>query len=113
MKLVVRAVVADGLDRATVHGLGAQGFFLFVLGLFVNERIAAVFITHVIVRGRLATQVAVDALGIAVIFPCGVVFVFVLFSSHLQSMSAGQAREEPSINQATFVNETILNNLAY
>jgi hypothetical protein len=100
--LVLGAIIPNGFDRAIGHGPGAQGFFLLVLWLFVDERIAAILITFEIVRGRFAAQVAVDALGITVIFSRDVIFVFVFFGSHKQEYVAGETREESPINQAAF-----------
>ena len=79
---LVCAIVADGFHGATFHGLLAQGFFLFVLRLFVEEGVAAIIVPGEILRRRFAAEVTINALGVAVVFACCVVFVFIFFSRH-------------------------------
>ena len=79
---LVRAVVADGFHGATFHGLLAQGFFLFVLRLFIEKGIAAIIVPGKVLWSRLAAQVTINALSVAVVFTCCVVFVFIFFSCH-------------------------------
>ena len=78
----VCAIIADGFHRTTFHGLLTQGFFLLVFRLFVEIRIASIIVPGEILRRRFATQVTINALSVAVIFTCCVVFVFIFFSCH-------------------------------
>ena len=79
---LIRAVTADGFYRAAVQGFLTQGFFIFVLRLFVEVGIATIIVPGEIVRRRFATQVTINALGVAVIFAGCVVFVLIFFSCH-------------------------------
>ena len=79
---LVRAIVADGFHRASIQGFLTQGFFLFVLRLFVEVGIATIIVPGEIVRRRFAAEVTINALGVAVVFACCVVFVFIFFSRH-------------------------------
>ena len=79
---LVCAIVADGFHRTTFHGFLTQGFFLLVLRLFVEIGIAAIIVPGEILRRRFAPQVTINALSVAVVFTCCVVFVFIFFSCH-------------------------------
>ena len=74
----LRAVAADGLDRATFHRLFAERFFLGRFGLFVNVGMPAIIIATE-VRGRgLTAKIAVDALVIDVELS---IYIFGIFIS--------------------------------
>ena len=61
------AVVPDRFDRAVVHRILAERFFFLVLRLLVDVG-EAFFVVALEVRGSgLATEIAVDALGVDVI----------------------------------------------
>ena len=79
---LVRAIVADGFHRTSFHGLLTQGFFLLVLRLFVEKGVAAIIVPGEILRRRFAAEVTINALGVAVVFACCVVFIFIFFSRH-------------------------------
>ena len=76
------AIVPNCLDRAAFLGLFAAGFFLWIFGLFIDERIAAVVIAFEIIRGGFAAEIAVNALIIDVVFAAGVFWISVRNVSH-------------------------------
>jgi hypothetical protein len=75
-------VAADRFDRATFHRLFAERFFFRLLGLFVDERMAAIVVALEVGRRGFATEIAVDALIIDVEFPLYVFGIFVCDISH-------------------------------
>jgi hypothetical protein len=74
----LRAVAADGLDRATFHGLLAERFFLGRFGLLVYVGMATIIITTKVRRRGFAAKVAVDALVIDVELS---IYIFGIFIS--------------------------------
>ena|ERR1051325_2315742 len=76
------AVIADGFHRTPFHGLFALGLFLGGLGLFVNVGVAAVIVAGVVVWGRLAAEIAIDALIIDVILAGDVFGISIRDVSH-------------------------------
>jgi len=82
-KLGAVPVVADRFDGAAFHRFLAETFFVGRLRLLVNVGVAAIIIPFEIRGGRLAAQVAVDALIIDVEFARYVLGVFVRGVGHV------------------------------
>lgn len=76
------AVVADGFHGAAFLGLFALGLFLRCGWLFVDVGIAALIVAAEIVGCGFATEVAVDALIVHVVFARDVVRILVCFVCH-------------------------------
>ena len=76
------SVVADRLDRAAFLGFFATGLFLWIFGLFADERVSAVFIALEIVRCSFAAQVAVNALVVHVKFARDIFGIFICNVGH-------------------------------
>ena len=81
-RLPLSAIVANGFDGTAFLGLFAARFLVGRGGLLIDEGVAAVFVALEIVRGRLAAQVAVNALVVHVEFAGDVFGVFVCSVSH-------------------------------
>ena len=96
---LVRTVIADGFHRAAFHSFLTQGFFLFILRLFVEIGIAAIIVPSEVLRSRLATQVTINALSVAVVFAWCVVFVFIFFSRHDKPIVLPKLSDFEVINQ--------------
>ena len=77
------AVVADRLHRATLEGFLAERLLLGSLGLLVDIAVPAVVVALEVCGGRLAAEVAIDALVIDEELPCHIVAVFVCCVSHI------------------------------
>jgi len=90
------AVVADGLDRAAFHGFLAARLLFGGRGLLFDVGIAAVVIAGEIVRRRLASQVAVNALVVHVKLAGGVFSVAVCNISHKFSAMRPQTMRSPA-----------------
>src|SRR3989338_4886406 len=86
MMMRLRAVVANGLDRAAFLGFLAERLFRGGGGLFLHERVPAALVAVKIIGRRLAAQVAVDALRVDVKRALGVVGVFIRFVCHGHSL---------------------------
>lgn len=82
LPLVSLAVVADGLDRAALHGFLTLGLFFGRLGLLVNETVAPVVVAFEVGRSGFPAKIAVDALVINVELPIDVLWIFVCDVSH-------------------------------
>src|ERR1019366_7903335 len=76
------AVVANGLDRAALEGLHAEGNLLLRGRLFVHERVASLVMAREKSRRGFAAKVAVDALLIDVKFAPDVFRPLVCFVGH-------------------------------
>src|SRR5262249_38828954 len=98
----LRAVVADGFDRAAFLGFLAPGFLLWRFGLLVNVRITAVLIALKVIRRRFAAQVAVNALVVHVVFSGYVDFVFVCQVSHKFFFVAASMRTGRTLGKCRF-----------
>src|SRR5215471_12603189 len=81
------AVVADGLNRAALHGFLAAGLLFRSGGLLEDDGVATILVALEVVRGSLTAQVAVDALAVHVVLAGGVFWVFVCFVSHNSKFS--------------------------
>jgi hypothetical protein len=80
--MVLRAVVANGLDRTAFHRFFAKRFFLWCFRLLIDIGMAAVIVPFKIRWCRFPTQVAVDALVIDIKLARDVFGVFVRYVSH-------------------------------
>lgn len=76
-------IVADRLDRATLHCLFAKTFLLRRLRLLIDIGMSAVVITLEISRRRLATKIAIDALIIDVKLSRYIFGIFVSSVGHI------------------------------
>jgi hypothetical protein len=76
------AVVPDGFDGAAFLGFFATGFLLGGLRLFEHKRVTAVLVAFEIVRRGLATQIAINALIIDVVFASDILGVFICDVCH-------------------------------
>lgn len=81
------AVVANGLDRTAFLGFFAASFFFGVFRLLVHERIAAIIVAFEIIRGRFATEIAINALIIDVILAGSVFRISIRNVSHKVSFT--------------------------
>ena len=50
--------------------------------MFVEKGVAAIIVQAEILRRLVAAEVTINALGVAVVFACCVVFIFIFFSRH-------------------------------
>ncbi len=90
------AIVADGLNRAALHGLFALLFFLFVFGLFAHVGVAAVLVAGKVLGSRFAAEITVNALVIDVKLACDVLRIFVCDISHrIQLLKLREFWERP------------------
>ena len=80
--MISAAIIANGFDGTTFLGFLAAGFLFRRGGLFINERIAAVVVALEIIRSGLATEVAINALVVHVIFALDIFGVFICNVSH-------------------------------
>ncbi len=92
----LRAVAADGLDRAAFLGLLAQAFLVIIFGLLEEIAVAAIVVAFEIRGRRLAAQIAVDALIVHVVFPRDVFFVLVGDVGHGRLFGAAKVGTNPS-----------------
>ncbi len=82
----LRAVAANGLDRATFHRLFAERFFLRRFGLLVYVGMPTIVVTTE-VRGRgLTAKIAVDALVIDVELSFYILRVFICGVGHFSKL---------------------------
>ena len=84
--ILLRAVAADRLDRATFHRLFAQSFFLGRFGLFINIGMAAVIVATEIRRSGFTAKVAIDALVIDIELSVDIFGIFICGVSHFSKL---------------------------
>lgn len=82
MRRGLLAVVADGLNRAALHRLRAEGDFLVGGGLLADEGNTLVIVTGKEVLSRLAAKVAVDAVAVHVELAGHVLLILLVNISH-------------------------------
>jgi hypothetical protein len=80
--MVLRAVVANGLDRTAFHRFFAKSFFVWCLRLFIDVGMAAVIVPLEIGRRGFAAQIAIDTLIIDIEFARYIFGVFVRDIGH-------------------------------
>jgi hypothetical protein len=76
------SVVTDGLHRAAFHGLLAKSLLLRSLGLLKEIGVTSLIIAGKISGRSFATQVAINALVIAVVGACNILGIFIGYISH-------------------------------
>src|SRR5438445_2928825 len=81
----LRAVAANGLDRATLHRLFAESFFLGRFGLFINVGVPAIIIATEVRRRGFTAKITVDALVIDVELSFDILGVFICGVGHFSS----------------------------
>jgi hypothetical protein len=82
IEIRLRAVVANGFDRAALLGFFAPRFLFRRCRLLVDERVTAILVAFEIVGGGFATEVAVNALIVHVILAGDVFGIFVCHVCH-------------------------------
>ena len=75
-------VVSDRLDRTPFHGFLAESFLFGSLGLLEHIGMAAIVIAGEVCRGCLATEIAIDALIVAIVGAWDILGIFVGYISH-------------------------------
>ena len=96
----LRAVAANGLDRATFHRLFAERFFLRRFGLLVNVGMSTIIVTTKVRGGGFTAKIAVDALVIDVelslyilgVFICGIGHFFKAGKNVVEGRMNGNSR---------------------
>ena len=93
----LRAVAANGLDRATFHRLFAERFFLRRFGLLVNVGMSTIIVTTKVRGGGFTAKIAVYALVIDVELSLYILGVFICGVGHF--FKAGKNVVESRMNR--------------
>jgi hypothetical protein len=93
----LRAVAANGLDRATFHRLFAERFFLRRFGLLVYVGMSTIIVTTKVRGGGFTAKIAVDALVIDVELSLYILGVFICGVGHF--FKAGKNVVESRMNR--------------
>jgi membrane associated rhomboid family serine protease len=109
------AVVADGLDRATLKGFHAESDIVLGLGLLVDEGVTTLVVAAEERRRGLTAEIAIDALLVDVELTGDVLLPFVCFIGHgfgkkpeCPPLSSGQADAVHEINPTAFAGSLML-----
>jgi hypothetical protein len=78
----LRSVTPDSLYRTPFHRLFAKTFFLRILWLLEDVRMAAIIIPREVCGRSLTAEITVYALIIDVKFPCHILWIFIRNVSH-------------------------------